>query len=176
MVDVGEFAPPIDVRPVFGLPVRSGGRPLVVLFLRPLSGGLARAALAQAEKALPVIEAAGGSIVAFTVADLPLARDVVPRNHVLVPVVAETNFERFDTWGLGRDRGLVRSLPALLKPATGRALRASFALGRGRPQGGLDRLPGWFMLDREGRITHVHRSDTIWELPDPEALCAALPR
>lgn len=174
MVRPGDMAPPIDAQPVFGLPVRSGVRPLIVLFVRPLSGGLARAALAEADKALPEVEAAGGAIVAFTVADLTLARDVVPRNHVLVPVIAEPTFARFEAWGLGRDRGLARSLMAI--PDAFRALKGALPLGRGAPDGGVDRLPGWFVLDRAGVIVHAHYATTIWEIPSREALCAALPR
>lgn len=174
MLKPGDLAPPFDVRPVFGLPVRTGTRPLIVLFVRPLSGGLARAALAEACKALPEVEAAGGSIVAFTVADLTLARDVVPRNHVLVPVIAEDTFARFEAWGLGRDRGLARSLLAL--PDAVRALNATLPFGRGTPDGGVDRLPGWFALDRSGVVAHAHYATTIWEIASREALCAALPR
>ena len=174
MLRPGDVAPPFDVHPVFGLPVRTGSRPLIVLFVRPLSGGLARAALAEADKALPEVEAAGGSIVAFTVADLTLARDVVPRNHVLVPVIVEGTFARFEAWGLGRDRGLARSMLAI--PDAMRALRSALPFGRAAPTSGVDRLPGWFALDAGGVVTHAHYASTIWEIPSREALCAALHR
>jgi peroxiredoxin len=174
MLEIGQPAPTFSVQPVFGLPVSLGGRPVVVLFLRSLSGSLARAAIAEATLALPRIESAGGAMIAFTRCDLTLARDIVPRNHVLFPVAVEPDDTRFTAWGVGRDRGLVRSLAALPRPSTLRALATALPLGRGRPDGGVDQLPAEFVVGADGRLRYARYGRTIFDLPDAEALCAAL--
>ncbi|MES2643794.1 MAG: AhpC/TSA family protein [Myxococcota bacterium] len=174
MLRPGDPAPAFRVQPVFGLPVQTGVRPLVVLFLRSLSGGLARAAITEAERALPRLDAAGVGMVAFTRCDLTLARDFVPRQHVLFPIVVEPDNARFDAWGVGRDRGLVRSLVGL-RPDTLRTLLASLTLARGRPEGGADLLPAEFLLGADGRVRYARYARTVADLPDVEALCAAMP-
>lgn len=174
MLSVGDPAPGFTVQPVFGLPVSTGGRPLAVLFLRSLSGSLARAAIAEATRALPRIEAAGGQMVAFTRCDLTLARDLVPRDHVLFPIVVEPDSARFDAWGVGRDKGLARSLAALTRPATWTTLSAALPRGRSRPDGGFDQLPAEFLLGADGRVRYARYGRTVFDLPDAEALCAAL--
>jgi len=172
MLRPGDLAPPFRVQPVFGLPVQTGGRPLVVLFLRSLSGGLARAAVVEAQKALVTLDTAGVGLVAFTRCDLTLARDYVPREHVLFPIVVEETDARFVAWGVGRDRGLGRSLLGL-RPAGIRAAASSLGLGRGRPEGGVDQLPAEFVVGRNGRVVHARYGRTIFDLPDVAALCAA---
>ncbi|MDP2305234.1 MAG: hypothetical protein Q8P18_04325 [Pseudomonadota bacterium] len=174
MLGPGDPAPAFRVQPIFGLPVHTGGRPLVVLFLRSLSGGLARAAITEAEKALLRLDTAGVGMVAFTRCDLTLARDYVPRQHVLFPIVVEPDNARFDAWGVGRDRGLVRSLLGL-RPDTVRTALASLGLARGRPEGGADQLPAEFVVGADGTILYARYGRTIFDLPDVEALCAALP-
>ena len=174
MLSVGDPAPAFTVRPVFGLPVSIGGKPVAVLFLRSLSGSLARAAIVEVTKALPRIEAAGGQLVAFTRCDLTLARDLVPRSHVLFPVVVEPDGARFDAWGVGRDKGLARSLAALALPTTWTTLSTALPLGRGRPDGGYDQLPAEFLVGADGRVRYARYGRTIFDLPDAEALCAAL--
>lgn len=174
MLSVGDVAPAFSVQPVFGLPVATGGRPLAVLFLRSLSGSLARAAIAEATRALPRIEAAGGQMVAFTRCDLTLARDLVPRNHVLFPIVVEPDGARFDAWGVGRDKGLARSLTALASPATWSTLSTALPLGRSRPDGAFDQLPAEFLVGADGRVRYARYGRTVFDLPDAEALCAAL--
>lgn len=174
MLSVGDVAPSFTVQPVFGLPVSTGGRPLAVLFLRSLSGSLARAAIVEATRALGRIEAAGGQMVAFTRCDLTLARDLVPRNHVLFPIVVDADGARFDAWGVGRDKGLACSLPALARPATWSTLAAALPLGRGKPDGGYDQLGAEFLVGADGRLRHARYARSIFDLPEPEALCAAL--
>ncbi|MFN7142193.1 MAG: AhpC/TSA family protein [Myxococcota bacterium] len=174
MLSVGDLAPPFHVQPVFGLPVTTGGRPLAVLFLRSLSGSLARAAIAEATKALPRLHAAGGQMVGFTRCDLTLARDFVPRNHVLFPIVVEPDDARFEAWGVGRDKALARSAASLLAPASLRTLSTALPLGRARPESGWDRLGAQFLVGPDGRVRYARYARTIFNLPDVEGLCAAL--
>jgi hypothetical protein len=174
MLSIGDPAPAFTVQPVFGLPVSTGGRPLAVLFLRSLSGGLARAAIVEATKALARIEAAGGGMIAFTRCDLTLARDIVPRNHVLFPIAVERDAARFEAWGVGRDRGLATSIAALATPAAWSAVSAALPLGRGRPDGAYDQLPAEFLIGADGRVRYARYGRSVFDLPDAEALCAAL--
>lgn len=176
MLSVGALAPAFTVQPVFGLPVSTGGRPLIVLFLRSLSGSIARAVVPRVHAVLPRVEAAGGTVVAFTRCDLTLARDFVPREHVLFPVVVESDPRRFEAWGVGRDAGLRRSALALLTPGGIAAASAVLGSGRARPDGGVDQLAAGFRLDADGRIEEAWYGRTIWELPDLESLCSPFGR
>jgi peroxiredoxin len=152
--------------------VATGGSPLVVLFLRGLDGGLARAAIAAAHAALPRLDAAGVRLVAFTRSDLDFARDFVPRHHVLFPVVVDSDGAWFATYGVARDRGLLRSVTGL-RPAKVRAAFGTLGRGTGLPRGGADQLPAEFVVDADGRLRYARYGRTVLDLPDFEALCAA---
>lgn len=174
MLQVGDLAPPLRVQPVFGLPVKTGGRPLVVCFVRSLAGGMARAAIARLEAAWSRFDVAGAGVVAITRCDLALARDYVPREHLLVPVAVDLTGEVFEAWGVGRDRGLGGTLRGL-RPGHLRGLGEALAHGRARPDGGLDQLPAEFVVGADQRLRYVKFGRTLFDLPDIEALWEALP-
>jgi peroxiredoxin len=174
-LSVGDVAPPLDVRPIFGLPVRTpgaaGGRaPLVVVFLRSLGGGNARAAVRALNAAFPRFDTDGIGVVGITRTELEVARDFVPRHHVLFPVVADLDGAIGAAYGIGRDRGLVRSALGLLTTPAAVATAASAAWeGRSAPEH-VDRLPAAFVVGRDGTVRYARYARTIWEQPDIEAL------
>lgn len=172
MLQVGDVAPAFRVQPVFGLPVQTGGRPLVVAFVRPLEGSIARAALHALQAAFPRFDAEGIGVVAFTRCDLTLARDWVPRHHLLLPLVIDDEGRWFDAYGVHRDRALLRSI-AGLRPSG--LVAAGRALGEGRnwPAGGGDQLPAEFVVGADGRIRYAHYGRSVLDQPDVEALWAA---
>lgn len=174
MLQVGDLAPPLRVQPVFGMPVKTGGRPLVVCFVRSLSGGFARAAIARLEAAWARFDAAGVGVVVLTRCDLTLARDYVPREHLLVPVAVDPTGAVFDAWGVGRDRGLAGTLRGL-RPSHLRGLGEALSHGRARPDGGLDLLPADFVVGADQRLRYVKFGRTLFDLPDIEALWEAVP-
>lgn len=165
-------APPFDAKPVSGLNVAIGGRPLVMVFVRSLSGSLARLALASLQARFARFDAAGIGVVAITRCDLTLARDYVPRHHLLFPLVVDGDGRWFEAYGVGRDRGFGRSLLGL-RPARVQALVRALALGRGRPDGGADQLPAEFVVGADATLRHARIGPTILDQPDIEALWAA---
>jgi peroxiredoxin len=171
----GDATPALDVRPIFGLPVRTpgaaGGRsPLVVVFLRSLGGGNARAAVRAMNAAFPRFDTDGIGVVGVTRTELEVARDFVPRYHVLFPIVADLDGTIGDAWGIDRDRGLLRSAAGLFTMPSALATAASAAWeGRAAPEH-VDRLPAAFVVGRDGTIRYARYARTIWEQPDIEAL------
>jgi peroxiredoxin len=180
-LSVGQNAPTIDARPLFGLPVRTpgaaGGRqPLAVVFLRSLGGGNARAAVRALNAAYARFDAAGVQVVGISRTDLVIARDFVPRYHVLFPVIADEDGALSASWSIGRDRGLVRSLIGVLTRPDALANAASAAWeGRSAPEH-LDQLPAEFVVGVDGRLRHVRYGTTVWDQPDIEALWEASTR
>lgn len=172
MLKVGDLAPRLHVQPVFGLPVMAGGRPLVVCFVRSLAGGLARAALEALQEAWPRFDAAGIDVVVVTRCDLTLARDWVPRNHLLVPLVVDSDGHLSDEWQVGHDSGLVKSLVSL-RPSGVRALGRALLKGYARPDGDWGRLPADFVIGPDLRLRYVRYGRSVLDQPDLEAIWAA---
>ena len=87
MLQVGEFAPPFQLSPVFGLPIRSEGRtrPLVLVFMR----GLRQRALAPLQELWPELDRQGIGLVLLTDVPLATARDRIPRYLLRFPVVLD---------------------------------------------------------------------------------------
>jgi peroxiredoxin len=180
-LSAGDPAPLLDARPLFGLPVRTPGRgggkgPLVVVFLRSLGGGNARAAVRALNAAYSRFDAEGVEVVGVTRSGLEVARDFVPRYHVLFPIVADLDGTITAAWHIGRDRGLARSALALpTRPAAlTTALTAAWE-GRSAPEHA-DALPAEFVVGRDGALRHARYGRTIWDQPDIEALWQAATR
>ena len=169
MLRPGDRAPTAVVAPVSGLPVDLGTGPLVVLFLRPLAGGMARVAIASVQAAMAQFDARAVRVVAITRGDLTMARDYVPRHHVLFPVVIDPDGALFDTWGVPRDLAFRQSLRGLRPSAlrtVGHALRA------GRPTFD-NQLPAEFAVGADGRIRHTRLGPTVFAQPDIDPLITA---
>lgn len=96
MLQVGEFAPPFQFSPVFGLGIDSDrlSRALVVVFQR----GLQARRLAPLVALWPDLDREGHGLVVLTDVSLSKARDAVPRQHLRFPVVLDP--ERFAAWGV----------------------------------------------------------------------------
>lgn len=171
MLQVGDQAPALELHPVFGLPVHTAQGTLVVAILRPLSGSTARLTIARLTEALPRFDTEGFRIVGITRTDLTLARDFVPRNHVLFPIVDDESGTVQAAFGVETDKGFVKSAlglrPSLLQSA-------SEALGLGRAWNELPSatLPAWFVL-RDGKVVYAHYARSVLEQPDIEALWKA---
>jgi hypothetical protein len=112
MLQVGEFAPPFQFSPVFGLGIDSDrlSRALVVVFQR----GLAARRLAPLVALWPDLDRQGHGLVVLTDVTLTKARDVVPRQHLRFPVVIDP--QRFDAWGVQGRRWMSPSVAFVLGP------------------------------------------------------------
>ncbi len=172
MLHAGDLAPALQGQPVFGLPVTTGATPLVVLFLGALKAGATRAAIEATHAALPRLDAAGVRVVGFTRSSLEVARDFVPRNHVRFSILTDPEGLRFADWGVGRDKRFLGSLAAL-RPST---LRGALRIARrGLADHAADQLPAAFLVGVDRRVHFLRYGTSVLELPDFEALCAALP-
>lgn len=171
----GQPAPPLEGQPVFGLPLHVGTpaqrAPAVVCFLRHLGSPPTRAALARLQAAMPAFDHAGVDLIAVSASGLPLARDFVPRHHLLFPLLCDPGGAHAARWGLSPFTpaellvGALRDLPAL---------PALLAAGQGRVDGPLSARPGAFAVRADGTLARCAVAAAWSWLPEPEALLGAL--
>jgi peroxiredoxin len=166
----GDPAPPLQLQPVFGVPVTVGppGPPSILVFLRGLGSPSTRKMLGEIQDRHRELD--GLQVVQFTTSPLELARDYVPRHHMLHPLVVDTTGEHYRAYGVGQDRGFVRTLLDLPGLAHMPA-RLSFGLGAHHPP--FDQLPGAFVVGRDGKLCYCWIGRSIWNLPDLDVLLAA---
>ncbi|MDP6934771.1 MAG: redoxin domain-containing protein [Myxococcota bacterium] len=161
---VGDKAPEFQVQPIFGLPLKIPAElamgPLVVCFVRPLGSPLARQTLSELQEAFPQLDRVGARLLAVTDAPLLMARDFVPRHHLLFPVVVGAS------GALGQAFG-VEPIPGMRSRVAGPAgvRRALRSLQHGGWPSGPGVLPASFVLGRQGTLLHVRYGRTIYEPP-----------
>ncbi len=176
MLQVGDTAPTLTLRPIFGLtqpvPPGAGGAPLVLCFVRPLASAFSRAAMAAIQERYADFDRAGVPLYVITRTDLTQARDFVPRYHVLAPVVVDQDGSLHDRFGVGVDRGLGRSLAGLASPATLRSALDALQHGHGKPHPLITQLGAQFVVAPDGRLAMASYDRTIFDLPDLDALLA----
>lgn len=166
----GDPAPALRLQPVFGLPltVPEPSAPSILLFLRGLGSPSTRKLLGEVQDRHQELD--GIQVVQFTTSPLELARDYVPRHHMLHPLIVAPTTEHYQAYGVGRDRGFVRTLLDLPGLASMPG-RLSFGLGAHHPP--LDQLPGAFVVARDGRLCYCWIGRSIWNLPDLDVLIEA---
>lgn len=123
MLEPGLPAPALDALPVFGAPVHlhalTARQPAVVCFVRHLGSPAARSALGRLQAAMPEYDRRGVALVAVTRSGLGIARDFVPRHHLLFPLICDPEGQHFTAWGVVPPTGaalltgLLRALPAI---------------------------------------------------------------
>ncbi|RME20990.1 MAG: hypothetical protein D6798_19170 [Deltaproteobacteria bacterium] len=176
MLHVGDAAPTVTLRPIFGLarsvPPAAGEGPLVLCFVRPFASPFSRAVMAAIQARYADFDRVGVQLMVVTRTDLAEARDFVPRYHVLAPVVVDVDGALHDRFGVGVDKGLVRSLAGLASPATVRTAVDALRHGHGRPHPRITQLGAQFVVGPDGRLAMVHYDRTIFERPDLDALLA----
>lgn len=163
---LGRAVPPVLLRPVFGLPLAlpddARGGLVALCFVGPLATAPARAALHEIQLCFAAFDRIGVRIVAISPAPLALARDFVPRHHLLFPLVVQGAAELEAAWGAPPCPGLRGILAGADSAALRRGLRAA-------SQGG-----GWrgarpcaeLLIGRDGRIAHAHRASAVLAGPD----------
>jgi len=168
MLPAGVTAPRLEAQPVFGLPVRvpdPGGRKLGVFFVGDLGD---TATLERLQDGVRDAELAGIAFVVVTRTPLTEARDLVPRLHLLFPVVCDPEGRTFDAWGIRGDavaarlRGILRLDP-----------RAAFSLVRRLPSHGFGAPFGAGLVDGEGRVRWSQQGPGRVTVPDLAGLMAA---
>ncbi len=166
----GDPAPPFQIQPVFGLPVRVGGAGprSILVFLRGLGSPSTRKMLSEIQARHQELD--GIQVVQFTTSTLELAQDYVPRNHMLLPLVTDAELRHYAAYGVGRDRGFMKTLLDLPGLASMPA-RLAFGLGAHHPP--YDQLPAAFVVGADGGLRYCWTGRSIWDLPDLDVLIAA---
>ncbi len=169
---VGEQAPTLHERPVFGLPVRipdPGGRRVALIFGRHLGSPLCRQLMEDMQRRVERCELQDTLLALVTRSGLELARDAVPRRHALFPVLVDADRRLHQAWGVGKDRLLLRSL---LRAPQGLPALAQAALrhGQGLPDGCLVQRSAAFLVSDEGTLLSVWYGRGLADLPDLDAL------
>lgn len=174
MPQVGEIAPPLLAQPVFGLPVDLGAlsakQPVVLLFVRHLGSPAARAALALAQDRMPEFDRAGISLIAVTPSSLTLARDFVPRFHLLFPLVCDPDGSISRTWGVGEPQGRLGIYKALLGFW---AMPQFLGYGQGPVDGPITYIPASFVVQVGGRLALSAPGRSVASQPDLSGLLEA---
>ncbi len=174
MLTAGTAAPNFVRQPVFGLPVEvPGSRILVLVFLRHLGCPYARESIHRLQGAVADMDLAGADLVVVTRTDLETARDFVPRNHLLFPVISDTEGTLFDLFKVHRDPMFKRSAMALLQTSFMSLVKPLKRIP-GRPTGPVDQLPAEFIVDAGGIIRYSHYPNSIFHVTDPAALISEI--
>ena len=171
----GEQAPVFRLRPVFGPPVQvpdPSGRRVALIFGRHLGSPLCRQLMEDMRRRVERCELEDTLLVLVTRSGLDLARDAVPRNHVLFPVLVDADRHLHQAWGVGKDRLLLSSL---LRAPRGlpTLARATLRHGQGLPDGCLVQRCAAFLVSAEGRLLSVWYGLGLADLPDLDALLGA---
>ena len=171
---VGEPAPTFEAQPVFGLPVAvpTPSQPLVLLFIRHLGDPFARQTIVEAQARYADFDRRGIKLAAVTQTDLTFARDFVPRNHVLFPIVTDPEGHLQRLYGIDRDPYLLDSLKAALTGCKSR-LVAALQMGHGKKAGPFRQLPAEFVIDTNGSLVYAHYGQSITDGPNIDQLLEA---
>jgi peroxiredoxin len=172
VLEVGTQSPVVAAQPVFGqalLVPDSSGRPVALFFLRYLGSSVCRLQMAAIQTALGRFEMAGVRVAAVTRSGLRIARDQVPRYHVLYPVCCDPEGAIFEQFNVGRDRGFVQTAKSLINGGAVTARRA-FQMGHGVFEGSEDQRSAAFLIDAEGKICWAWYGQGVLDCPDIEAM------
>lgn len=153
-------------QPVFGVPVDTAAitatRPLVLVFLRHAGSAHARALALAVNEIWPTLDEQDVGLVGVTEGALVDARDMVPRLHLLYPVIHDDG-GLYDAFGVGRDRGLLRTL---LRPSGLVHYPTVLKAGRGGLSGPLTRCAAVRIVARGGELAWSWDGRAITDLPD----------
>ena len=111
----------------------------------------------------------GIQVVQFARSSLELARDFVPRQHLLLPLVCDPEGQWYDRYGV---RSSFRD--TLLNPASFLAYFSRLSWGHGAPEGAYGQSSAAFVVAPTGELRWVWYGRGIFELPDVSVLKEAV--
>lgn len=170
MLEVGAQSPVVSAQPVFGHEVEvpdSSGRPVALFFLRYLGSSVCRLQMAAIQTSLGRFELAGVRVAAFTRSGLRIARDQVPRFHVLYPMCCDPEGSVYRQFDVGRDRGFIHTAKSLFTGG-GTTIRRALSLGHGYFEGSEDQCSAAFLIDGDGKIFWTWYGQSVLDCPDIE--------
>lgn len=164
---VGDLAPSFTLQPVFGLPVVVPGSLTLLLFLRPLGSSNTRAMLAAMQEAHREFD--GVQVVQFTRSSLEHARDFVPRQHLLLPLVCDPEGEWYARFGVVD--GL---LSAFLDPRGMLQFPQRLLGGHGPLEAPYGQRAAALVVGADGVIRWAWYGKSIFSLPEIPSMLEAL--
>jgi len=179
MLKVGDKAPTFQERPIFGYDVDVGGitadKPLAICFLQHSNSPLARRAAAELQEAYREFDLADIDLAAVIPTSLRVARDFVPRFHLLFRVVADPDRKLFEQYGVGEagSRDSLKNLKPSLLVETARHLQQGFGPDALSFEGTQRQLPAQFVIAPGGALAYVNYGSSITDSLDVEAILNA---
>ena len=157
MLQAGQQAPQFLRRPVFGLELDleelTSSRPLALVFVGSLGSEQGMRILMSLQSQCSEFEREGVGLLAVTSSGLLLARDFVPRHHLLFPLIADPDGELAEAYQVG-DAGL-RHLLQGWSPAGLRSRLRLFQQGLGWQRDPRADLPAAFLVSPGGSLAQV---------------------
>ena len=179
MLKVGDRAPVFKARPVFGYDVDvaalTAERPLAICFMQHSNSPLARRDTAQLQEAYREFDLSDIHLVAITPTRLRIARDFVPRFHLLFRMIADPEHQLFDAYQVGRagKRDALKNLKPSLLVETARHLQQGFGPDALSFEGTGDQLPAQFVIAPGGALAYVNYGRSITDPIDVGAIISA---
>ncbi len=175
MLAVGDTAPDFRAQPVFGLPVdvfrQTERYPMVICFVSSLGSPLSRQALADLQERFADFDVEGITVVAVTRSDLDVARDFVPRNHMIYPLLSDPNGEIYERFGV--TSGGWKAAVKALSPRSVRKSVATLSMGVGRPERGSSQVPAEFVVAPGGAIVYARYGTALSDVLQVDDLLGA---
>ena len=179
MLRVGDVAPGFCERPIFGRDVDllalAGSRPVGLCFVGHTNSPISHRAFQELHDHVRDFDLADVELLVVTPSGLTVARDFVPRYHVLFPVISDLEGKIFDAYSVGTSTRL--DALQLFRPDLLRDVARRFKGGIGPRALSLEgqeaRLPAEFVISPQGRIAYARYSETVMALPDVVSLLEA---
>ena len=153
MLSPGTHAPAFVRPPICGLPFDSeallGSNAIALVFLRYAGSSQTRTTAIELNTIFPDLDQADVKLVAVIDGGSIAVRDLVPRFHLLYPVLHDEAGELYGAFDVGHDRAFLRTLT---NPAAARRYFSGFGAGHGWMDGALSRLQAAVIIGRGGEV------------------------
>lgn len=174
MTDAAPLAPDVELLDDAGERRRLAefwsAKPAVVVFVRHLGCPFCRLEAARLKADAAKFEAAGAEVVLITMSPPADAAEFRRRFELPFCVLSDPNQTAYRAFRVPRG-----GVPAVMGPQTwGVGLRATLQHGVGTPVGDVWQLSGAYVVDTQGTIGYAHGSQHSADLPDHDALIAAV--
>ena len=175
MLSVGDIAPQFASRSICGpfidVEKLSAERPLALCFLNHTNTSWCREGMAAIQASWNQFDLEGVHLAAVIPSELEVARDFVPRFHILFPVVADPDREIFERYQIPSANRIER-----LRAMGPEQIREGMRIIRQGLGGFIDPQairPAEFVIS-EGKIAYAHYGDGVSSIPDIESLLGAV--
>lgn len=172
--DSATLAPDLELLDDAGKPRRLAefwsSKPAVIVFVRHLGCPFCRHEAARLKADAPRFAAAGAEVVLITMSSPEDATDFRKRFDLPFSVLSDPDQKAYHAFGVPRGGIMEMMGPRTWSVGLGATLRH----GVGTPTGDVWQLSGEYIVDTTGTIRYAHGSKHSADLPDHDALLAAV--